>query len=258
GVRLTTAELERFLQEARAAATIRHPNICPIYDVGMEGNLPYIIMSFVPDGTLANLIVRRRASFSPQDAVTIARKLAMGLVAAHAKNVSHRDLKPQNVLWDEASREVLITDFGLARIGGGAQRTREGQMLGTVGYMAPEQAHGKQAVVGPLSDVYALGVILYQLLTGRLPFQGSEVEILAQAQFAEPQPPSAVRPGLDPRLDSLCLRALANKPEDRYPSGKALAEALGDYRRGVVGVELVQTPAGREDGNWELVEPPFA
>src|SRR5207302_187952 len=168
---------ERFLREARAAATIHHPNVCPIYDVGSDGELPFIVMHFVHGGTLAGLIARRKEPFDPRQAAIVIRKLARGLSAAHARGVIHRDLKPQNVLVDEANGQALITDFGLARIGTDAQMTAEGATLGTPLYMAPEQARGMQAVVGPLSDVYSLGVMLYQLLTGEVPFSGSVLEI---------------------------------------------------------------------------------
>jgi hypothetical protein len=225
---------ERFLREARAAATIRHPNVCPIYDVGSDGELPFIVMHFVHGGTLSGMIARRKEPFPPKQAAIVIRKLAMGVAAAHAKGVIHRDLKPQNVLVDEDSdtREVLITDFGLARLGSEAQMTAEGVTLGTPLYMAPEQAHGKQAVVGPLSDVYSLGVMLYQLLTGETPFSGSVLEILAQKQFTDPQPPAAARPGVDSRISELCLRAMAREPGQRFPSARALADALEAYLRG--------------------------
>ena len=228
---------ERFVREARATATIHHPNVCPIHDVGTAGDVPYIVMHFVHGGTLSGLLERRKGPFPPRQAAAIARKLALGVAAAHAKGVIHRDLKPQNALWDEANREVLVTDFGLARLAGEAQLSRTGDILGTPAYMAPEQARGLQAEVGPLSDVYSLGVILYRLLTGELPFQGSTLEVLAQAQFTDPRPPSQVLPGLGPALDAICLKAMAKAAADRPPSARAFADAL-TQTLGLTGAEL--------------------
>jgi serine/threonine-protein kinase len=228
--RLTPQFRERFLREARATATIHHPNVCPVYEVGTDADLPFIVMHFVPGPTLAGLLERRGSAFPPRQAVLIVRKLALGVAAAHDKGVIHRDLKPQNVLWDEASREVLVTDFGLARIGD-SEMTAEGVTLGTPAYMAPGQARGRQTEVGPLSDVYSLGVILYRVLTGALPFRGSTLEVLAKAQFAEPRPPSEIRAGLDPQLDAICLGAMAKTPGDRFASAREFAVALTGYLR---------------------------
>lgn len=252
---LTPAFRERFLREARATATIHHPNVCPVYDVGTEGDLPYIVMHFVVGGTLAGLLERLEEPLPPRHALAIARKLALGMAAAHAQGVIHRDLKPQNVLYDKTTREVLVTDFGLARVTGDSAhssesdgqrekagavfKTVEGSVFGTPAYMSPEQARGRQAEVGPLSDVYALGVILYRMLTGDVPFHGSVYEVMMQHVETAPHPPSAVRRDIDPKLDALCLKAMTKTPSDRYPSAKAFASALADYLRAgeQVGVE---------------------
>jgi TPR repeat protein/serine/threonine protein kinase len=250
---LTPGLRERFLREARATATVRHPNVCPIHDVGTDGDLPYLVMHFIPGGTLAGLLARRPAPFPPATAAAVVRKLALGVAAAHAKGVLHRDLKPANVLWDAANREVLVTDFGLARVGGEAPLSRTGDILGTPAYMSPEQGRGRPDEVGPPTDVYSLGVILYRLLTGAVPFQGSVMEVLAQAQFNDPAPPSAVRPGLDPAIDAICLKAMARKPADRYASANEFAGALADYLRGQ------PTPSDDGDEVWqgfvEAIEP---
>ena len=230
---LTPDLRERFLREARATATIHHPNVCPVYDVGADGDLPYIVMHYSAGTTLAAHLDERKV-LPPRQAVALAHKLALGTAAAHDRNVVHRDLKPQNVLFDPAGQVVLITDFGLARVGDRSHTTVAGAVFGTPLYMSPEQARGEVDQVGPLSDVYALGVILYRMLTGDIPFpaDGGVFEVLRRHSEVPPVPPSAVRPGLDPRLDALCLTALAKKPADRYPSARAFADALAAYAPG--------------------------
>src|SRR5262249_34996492 len=148
----------------------------------------------------------------------------LGLAEAHAKGIIHRDLKPQNVLIDEVSGQVLITDFGLARIASESQITTAGATLGTQPYMAPELDFGRPDVVGPLSDMYSLGVILYQLLTGQVPFAGSYLEVLGQKMFTDPLAPWEVRPGSDKWLSKLCLTAMAREPDRRFTSVRALAD----------------------------------
>lgn len=236
---LTAGFRERFLREARAAATIHHPNVCPVYEVGTEGDLPYIVMHFVPGPTLAALLDRRKTPFPPRQAAGVVRKLALGVDAAHARGIVHRDLKPQNVLVDEAQAEVLVTDFGVARIQGETRLTADGAILGTPAYMSPEQARGESTVVGPLSDVYSLGVILYRLLTGTVPFGGTVLEVMIQICETAPRPPSDVCQGLDPKLCDLCLKAMAKHPDDRFPSAKEFANALSDYLRRITASETI-------------------
>jgi serine/threonine protein kinase len=230
GSEMTAGFRERFLREARAAAHIHHPNVCPIYQAGTDGEVPYLVMHFVDGPTLGSLLEKRQTRFSPKQACVVIRKLALGVAAAHAQGVVHRDLKPQNVLVDEVRREVLITDFGVARVGDAGQ-TVEGDVIGTPAYMSPEQAQGKRTEVGPLSDVYSLGVILYRLLTGVVPYTGSVYEVLIQVYEGKPRPPQELRPGLDPRLCEICLKAMAKEPRDRYQSATDLATALETYMR---------------------------
>jgi serine/threonine protein kinase len=222
---------ERFLREARAIAAIHHPNVCPVYEVGQDGDLPFIIMRYVAGTTLASIVDNLKTPMPPRNAVMIARKLALGMAAAHAQNVTHRDLKPANVLYDTANREVLITDFGLARMSGEVHLTAKDSFLGTPAYTSPEQANRQMHEVGPLSDVYSLGVILYEMLTGNVPFDGSVMEVAIAHCITAPTPPSERRPGIDPKLDAIVLRAMQKKPADRYPGARALADALTDYLR---------------------------
>ncbi|MFM8271618.1 MAG: serine/threonine-protein kinase, partial [Gemmata sp.] len=162
---------DNFLREARAAAALHHPNICPVYQAGADGDVPFLVMHFVSGPTLASLIEKRKGPFPIEQAAVVVRKLALGVAAAHARDVIHRDLKPANVLVDEVRREVLITDFGVARVGNTGESV-DGEVVGTPAYMSPEQARGLKDKVGKHSDVYSLGVILYRLLTGRVPFTG--------------------------------------------------------------------------------------
>ena len=222
---------ERFLREARAIATIHHPNLCPVYEVGTDGQLPYIVMRFVAGTTLANVIDNLKTPMPVRNAVMIVRKLALGMAAAHAQGVTHRDLKPANVLYDTANREVLITDFGLAHVGGEMNLTAKDTFLGTPAYSSPEQADRRIDAVGPLADLYSLGVILYEMLTGDVPFNGSVMEVAMAHCITPPTPPSQVRSGIDEKLEAIVLKAMAKKPADRYPSTKAFAEVLTDYLR---------------------------
>ncbi len=220
----------RFLSEARAAATIEHPNVCPVYDVGEVNGVPYLTMAFLPGEPLSRLL-ERPAPLPPRRAAALVRQLAAALQAAHDKGVIHRDLKPSNVILN-ARGEPVVLDFGLARrLGQDARLTQTGQPVGTPAYMSPEQVAGAVGRMGPACDVYALGVILYQLLAGRLPFEGSVAEVLGRILSQPPEPPSRQRPDVDPRLEAICLRAMSKEPAGRYGSMLELGAALADYLR---------------------------
>jgi formylglycine-generating enzyme required for sulfatase activity/serine/threonine protein kinase len=223
--------LQRFLREARLAAKLRHPNICPIHEVGQIDGIDYLAMAFIPGKSLAELISPDRP-MAPAKVAALVRTLALALHEAHKAGVIHRDLKPSNIMIDER-QEPVIMDFGLAYSlqGDDPLRTQSGAVLGTPAYMAPEQASADRQALGPRCDVYSLGVILYQLLTGRLPFTGPLMAVLGQVLTQPPPPPSAVRTAVDPGLEQICLRAMAKKPENRFASMQEFADALTHWRR---------------------------
>jgi serine/threonine protein kinase/WD40 repeat protein len=222
---------ERFYREARAAATLRHPNLCPVYDAGEVGGVHYLTMAYIEGPSLAER-VRSGPPLSPAEAAELVRRLAEALAVAHAGGVIHRDLKPSNVLL-AADGQPVVTDFGLARRADSSdvRLTHSGAVLGTPAYMSPEQAAGDPERVGPASDVYSLGAMLYELATGRLPFAGGLADVLWQIRSEEPKRPSAVRPDVDPHLEEIIMRAMAKKIEDRYPGMGEFAAALASYLR---------------------------
>jgi serine/threonine protein kinase len=223
--------LERFEREARAAATVSHPNLCAVYDVGEIDGVHYLTMEYIAGRPLADYTATGKPRPQRNAAETV-RRLAAALQEAHRHGIIHRDLKPANIMLDENGR-LVVMDFGLARRDreDTSRLTLSGVVVGTPAYMAPEQARG-EGPVGPACDVYSLGVILYELLTGRLPFEGPAFAVLGLKLARDPTPPSAHRPGLDPRLEAICLRAMARRPEDRYATMDALAAALTEYLRG--------------------------
>lgn len=222
--------MQRFYREARAAATLHHPNICAVYDIGEHEGTRYITMAYISGPPLSKLVGTPRLR-SERTIAKLVRKLALALAEAHSKGVVHRDLKPANILLDERN-EPVITDFGLARrVGqsGEARLTQDGTILGTPAYMAPEQVSGNADEMGPNCDVYSLGVILYELLTGQLPYRGEIMAVLGQIIQGKPKRPSELRPDLDPRLESICLKLMAPTPADRYASAAEAANALGKW-----------------------------
>jgi class 3 adenylate cyclase len=224
--------LERFQREARAAALLRHPNICPVFDAGRIEGIPYLTMAYIEGRTLAVEMDRYRAD-GPEAVVALVHTLALALADAHSQGVIHRDLKPSNVMITPEGAPVLM-DFGLARRVGQVEErlTQEGLALGTPAYMPPEQVSGDVDAMGPASDIYSLGVILYELLTGQLPFTGSVTAVLAQIVHDNPPRPAQIIRGLDLGLDRICTIALAKAPGDRYASMPDLAEAMAAWREG--------------------------
>jgi serine/threonine protein kinase len=218
----------RFLREARAAAALCHRNICPIFELGEAEGVPYLTMPFIRGEPLTSRI---KSPHPPQahEAVALVQKVALAVEEAHRHGIIHRDLKPANILIDEQG-EPVIMDFGLAfQDDAAGPLTRAGEVLGTPAYMPPEQFGCDPSRVSPTADIYSLGVILYELLTGAPPFQGGLLTLAGQVGSCDPPVPSLRRPGLDPRLDTICLQALARNPADRWPSMRALADALADW-----------------------------
>jgi tRNA A-37 threonylcarbamoyl transferase component Bud32 len=225
----TAPLLQRFLREARAAAGVRHAHVCPIYDVGEHNGLPYVVMACIEGQSLADRLRARPLVADPREAVELVRQVAEGLAAVHAHGIIHRDLKPGNILLD-AHGDALLTDFGLARPENDTENlTADGALVGTPAYMSPEQARSDNAAIGPASDVYSLGVVLYQMVTGRLPFTGPMLALLAQIANDTPPSPSQLRADLDPALEALIVRAMASQPADRFPNARAFADALRDW-----------------------------
>jgi serine/threonine-protein kinase len=220
--------IERFRREAKNAAALNHPNIVSIYDRGNAEDTYYIAMEFLDGRTLKELIVGR-GSAPINVAIEYARQILSALRFAHRHGIVHRDIKPHNVLVDGEGR-VKVTDFGIARAGT-SQMTETGSIVGTAQYLSPEQARGGE--VDPRSDLYSLGIVLYELLTGKTPFEGeTPVEIAMKHLSNAPKPPSKLRPDIPPELDMVVLRALAKSPDDRYQSADEMEADLERVARG--------------------------
>ncbi|MCY2962515.1 MAG: serine/threonine-protein kinase [Planctomycetota bacterium] len=231
GGHASDADLDRFRTEAEAIARLRHPNIVQIYEIGEHGGLPYFSLEFCPGGSLDRRI--NGTPFSCRDAAELVAKLASAVHEAHQKGVLHRDLKPANVLLGEDDTPK-ITDFGLAkRLDVSSGQTASGTVLGTPSYMAPEQAAGKSRAIGPPADVYGLGAILYELLTGRPPFRAATpLDTLLQVLEYEPAPIRLLNPQVDRDLETICLKCLEKDPTHRYESASLLRGDLERYLAG--------------------------
>src|SRR5438876_7727174 len=221
--------VERFRREAKNAASLSHPNIVSIYDRGEAEGTYYIAMEYL-DGRSLKALILSRGPAPVSVAVDYARQILAALRFAHRNGIVHRDIKPHNVLVD-AEGHAKVTDFGIARAGA-SQMTEEGSIIGTAQYLSPEQARGTQ--VDQTSDLYSLGIVLYELLTGTVPFTGdTPVEIAMKHLSAVPERPSVKRPEIPHDLDMVVLRALAKDPADRYQSAEEMDSDLERVARGL-------------------------
>jgi tetratricopeptide (TPR) repeat protein/tRNA A-37 threonylcarbamoyl transferase component Bud32 len=246
-------ELTRFLAEAQVVATLQHPHIVPVFEVGQHKGLPYFTLEYVAGGSLG-----KRLAGQPQpaaDAARIVEQLARAMNYAHGKGIIHRDLKPANVLLVEDSTTPLslctarITDFGLAKRTGGDGLTQSGDLMGTPAYMTPEQVSGGGKGISAATDVYSLGAILYEMVTGRPPFMGATAgETLLQVLHQDPVPPRQLQPRLHRDIDTICLKCLEKDPSRRYPTATALAD---DLRRFLDGQPTRARPMGPVSRGWK-------
>lgn len=256
--------LERFRSEAKAVARLQHPNIVQIFDYGETGGVPYFSLEYLPDGSLDALLAHR-----PQpvlDSVLFVEKIARAIGHAHRNKIIHRDLKPANILLarrqtEESTAsdtadphraspgvwEPKVADFGLAKsLEEGQNLTQSEALLGTCAYMAPEQAWCRTSEIGPATDIHALGLVLYEMLTGRAPFRDSSlVQTLDRVRFEPVPPPGLIRKELPPELDAICLRCLRKNPGERYRSAEDLADDLKRFALGKSVETIADVPQGK-------------
>jgi ABC-type amino acid transport substrate-binding protein/tRNA A-37 threonylcarbamoyl transferase component Bud32 len=246
GAHASAEDVARFRREAEAVAQLQHPNIVQVYEVGEHEGLPFFSLELVEGGNLSQML--KGQPQPPRSAARLVEALARAVHFAHQRQIVHRDLKPANVLLS-ADGTPKITDFGLAkRLEGQGDQTRTGAILGTPSYMAPEQASGKTRAIGPLTDVYSLGAILYEMLTGRPPFHAdTPFDTLLQVLEREPVPPCSLCPDIPADLETVCAKALAKEPGQRYPTAADLAD---DLTRFLQGDPIRARPVGRGERAW--------
>ncbi|HHV65247.1 MAG TPA: Stk1 family PASTA domain-containing Ser/Thr kinase [Peptococcaceae bacterium] len=225
--------IRRFRREAQSAASLSHPNIVSIYDVGKDGQEDYIVMEYVKGRTLKD-IIRKQAPLPAEQAILLVRQIGEALAHAHANHIIHRDIKPQNIIVTDDGR-VKVTDFGIARAVSAATLTHTGDIVGSVHYLSPEQAKGAQ--ITEQSDLYSLGIILYELITGKVPYDGdTPITIALKHVQEEPVLPGKIVDGVPEELNAIIMKALAKSVKDRY---KSAGEFLGDLERILTGQTII-------------------
>ena len=248
--------VRRFQTEAKAAARVRHPNIVHIHEVGQLHGQDYFVMEHIEGESLAQRVTR--AKVDVEAAVRLVAAVARAVDHLHQEGILHRDLKPSNILLD-AQEQPYVTDFGLAKIfTPGSEVTATGVITGTPSYMAPEQASGRGSAVGPAVDVYSLGAILYELLTGRPPFrEENPLDTLMEVLSREPTLPRQLNPRIPRELELVCLKCLAKSPQDRYASAGSLADDLEHFARGEA-LEVRPPNLGQKLWRWTRRQPALA
>jgi len=245
--------MHRFTREAKAAAALKHPNICSVYDAGEHEGTAYITMDFI-DGVPLSRFIGSSKLQSLESILRMLKTIAQAIEHAHSKGVIHRDLKPGNILVDEDFKPV-VTDFGLARrveSSDESRITQEGLLIGTPAYMAPEQVKGEQAKVGTGSDIYSLGVIFFEMLTCRLPFEGKISEVLAKVLRDAPPIPSKIRADLPEDVDDLCLKMLQKLPEHRYGSIADVIKAITLLENKIKAAPVAPGPNAQQQSPFEI------
>ena len=247
--------VRRFQAEAKAAAGLRHPNVVDIHEVGQLHGQHYFAMDYIDGESLAERVAQRPVGMS--ESVRMMAQVARAVAHLHNHQIVHRDLKPSNILLD-SDEQPYVTDFGLAKMFANSDETASGAILGTASYMSPEQAAGRSADVGPPSDVYSLGCILYELLTGRPPFaEANPLDTLMQVLTREPTLPRQLNRKIPRSLELICLKCLSKSPDDRYQSADGLANDLERFLKGETLSARPPHPAQRA-WNWARREPATA